>query len=192
MSGTLATTGPLHLAEAALMARLAEAFPPAQFALGHVPARLTQQGWSRLLRRTPFIGLGWRGVTLDPQAGRLPRGEMQWSVFLAARHEASPAARLVGSPQGPGLFGLTQVAVARLHGLVIPDVGSVSVTGIDNATIDGWDDEGVAIAALSLGIGFALDDPAGLAALDEFLRAGATWEFTAGVDAASDLINVRG
>jgi hypothetical protein len=193
MSGNLITAGPLHDAHAALVARLAAFFPPAQFASAEVPARLTPQGWARILRRTPFVGLGWRGVAPDRQVGRLLRGQSQWAVFLSVRNEHALGARLTGTPQGPGLYGMVQVAAAALHGWTIAGLGAVAMTGIENVTIDGWDDEATAIAALTLDIGFALDHPAAVAGLDEFLRAGAVWEFDAdpATARATDLYTVR-
>lgn len=187
----LIDNGPLIAGYAALWARLDTFFPASHFARADVPARVTPQGWKRLLRRTPFVGLSWLGIA--PEAGntRVFRGKSQWSVFLAARNEHAPDVRATGAATGPGLFGMVQVAAFALAGLTVPDVGSVSVTEVANLTADNWDDEAAAVA------GLRLDLPLGLSAevLDEFLRFGATWSFdpmpAGNPPAADDVYAVR-
>lgn len=200
MSATLVTAGPLFGAHLALKARLEAFFPPSQFAHGVVPARLSPQGWQRLLHRTPFVGIGWGGLAPDKASGRWLRGDMQWTVFLAARSTHAPETRLLGSPQSPGIYGMVQVAAAALHGFTIkgeahPDsgaVGTVAVGDVANLTVDGWEDEATVMAGLSVTVGFGLADGVSVAALDEFLRLGATWEFDPGaVGAATDTYDTR-
>lgn len=191
----LIDNGPLIAAHAALWARLDAFFPASHFARADVPARVTPQGWKRLLRRTPFVGLSWRGIA--PQAGnaRLFQGRSQWSVFLAARNEHSPEVRATGAATGPGLLGMTQVAAFCLGGFTIADVGSVSIAEVANLTSDNWDDEAAAVAGISFDLPMGLGGGVSAADLDEFLRVGATWSFdpapAGSPPAADDLYAVR-
>lgn len=177
----LTTEGPLLLAHQQIQARLKTFFPEAKFAHGAVPANLSPRGWDALTRRTPFVGLGWRGFRPDAQNGRLLKASAQWTVFLVVRNLGSPAARLAGDSLGPGLLGMTQVAALCLHGFTIlgPEpartaVGTIEVNEVANLQADHWQDEAAAIAGLNVSLGFVLADPA---ELDEFLRLGAAWNF---------------
>lgn len=191
----LIDTGPLVAAHAALWARLDTFFPASHFARADVPARVTPAGWKRLLRRTPFIGLSWRGITPAAGHGRAFRGRSQWSLFLAARNEHAPEARATGAATGPGLFGMTQVGVFALGGFVITGIGDVTITEVGNLSADNWDDEAAAVAGvmfdLPVGAGAGVD----AAELDDFLRQGATWRFDPASPgnpaAANDLYTVR-
>lgn len=168
---------PLALAHEAIWGRLEDFFPASHFARADVPARITPQGWKRLVRRTPFVGLSWRGIAPDAANTRLFKGRSQWSVFLAARNEHAPETRATGGATGPGLLAMAHVAVFCLGGFTIPDVGSITITEVANLSADGWDDEAAAVAGVSfdlpLGIGAGLTAEA----IDEFLRFGATWSF---------------
>ncbi|GGG30987.1 hypothetical protein GCM10010964_18660 [Caldovatus sediminis] len=184
----LTTDGPLLRAQRQIQARLRAFFPEAQFAHAVVPANLSPRGWDALTRRTPFVGLGWRGLRPDAQNGRLLRGSAQWTVFLIARNLGAPAARLEGDRLGPGLLGMVQVAALALHGFTIlgPEpartaVGTVLVEEVAHLQADHWQDEAAAVAGLNLSLGCALADPA---ELDDFLRLGAAWHFDGDAAAA--------
>ena len=191
----LIDAGPLLSAHQAIWARLDAFFPPSHFARADVPVRVTAQGWKRLLRRTPFVGLTWRGVAPAANPGRLFLGRSQWSVVLAARPEHAPGARAAGADTGPGLFGMTQVAAFCLGGFTIPDVGSVSVTEVANLTADDWDEEAAAVAGISFDLPFGLGGGMRAEDIDEFLRLGATWSFDPAIanaaPVAADLYPVR-
>lgn len=136
--------GPLNIIARALQARLQAAFPLSLFQHDFVPAKLDAKAWAKLTTRTPFIGLGWVEVAPVRDVGRLFTGESIWSVFLVAKNNYSIGARYFGDAQGqqdaPGLFAMTQVAIAVLHGMKIQGVGSVSVTRASNIYGEGWDE----------------------------------------------------
>ncbi len=193
----LIDAGPLLAAHAALWAQLDRFFPASHFARADVPARISRKGWDRLLRRTPWVGLCWLGVAPQANNGRVFQGRSRWTVFLAARNEHAPAARTTGAATGPGLLGMTQVAVFAFSGFSAPGVGTVTLGEATNLTADEWDDEAAAIAGIPVDLPCGIGGEDGISAddLDEFLRAGATWFFDplppGGPAAASDTIEVR-
>ncbi len=147
--------GPLNIIGRALQARLEAAFPLRLFQHDFVPAKLDAKAWGKLTSRTPFIGLGWNDVEPTRDASRLFDGFSAWSVFLVSKNNYSVGARYFGDAQGqqdaPGLFAMTQVAIAVLHGMKVPNVGSVSVVRASNAYGEGWD-EAMATCVIDLSV----------------------------------------
>ncbi len=140
--------------------RLELAFPPKLFMHDFMPPRLTTKVWGDLLRRTPFVGLGWS--KLGPKPGT-PSGQFignaSWSAFLVVKNPGGHAARLFGDRQGPGLLKMVRAAVAVLHGAKVPGVGTIQVTDSGNAYPDNYEDEALSMAAIDfecqLGINLA-------------------------------------
>lgn len=194
--------GPLNLIGRALQARLQAAFPLSLFQHDFVPAKLDAKAWGKLTSRTPFVGVGWNDVAPSREAGRLFSGFSGWSVFLVAKNNYSIGARYFGDLQGqqdaPGLFAMTQVAVAILHGLKIPAVGSVAVVRASNAYGEGWDENmATCVIDLSVNTTIALIDavtPPGDLGLFETLNT--VWNLASpvgnagGVDELNDVIAV--
>lgn len=149
LPGTLAVIG------RALEARLQAAFPLSLFQHSFVPAKLDQKEWGKLTERTPSVALGWNDADNSKNAGRLFAGESTWSVFLVTKNNNSISARYFGDTQGqqwaPGLFAMAQVAIAVLHGLTIPSVGSVTVKRASNAYAEGWNDN-MAMCVIDLAV----------------------------------------
>jgi phage gp37-like protein len=188
----LTRAGPLLAMEAALTERLQLAFPSRVFEHATVPARVTAAGWARLLRRTPFVGLGWGGFKIAPQSGRRIVAEAAWTVFLVNKNEAAPKLRLVGDSLGVGQLGMAQVAAIALHGLAIRDVGTVIVGDAQNLFAEAWDDQAGAMTGLNLTVAFELVPLPGEGSIDEFLRHVAEWRIEPGdVPAATDTIALR-
>lgn len=185
--------GPLHRQYQQLRARLELVLPPARFAHEMVPAKLTPVIWTQLVRRKPFVGLGFTGFTPRSESGRVLDGEAIWDLFLVASNPR-PAERLLGDAQGPGGFGMAGVAVLALQGFTIggPEPaaasGTVRVTGLVNSYFEGDADEQTALIRLTLAIGLQWRQPLDL---EEFLRTRVVWDFP--VDAAAtDDNSVRG
>lgn len=182
----LITSGPLMTAFEGLQARLKAYFPASHFGFGVVSGQLTPQLWARLVNRTPWIGIGFRGVQPDSASGRQFKGKGEFSVFCVAKNERSPLARLAGDGQGPGALGMVQVALLALQGFEIRDVGHVEVTGGTNLQVDGWKDEAAEAVAINVTVNLALVDPR---ALDDFLRLGVQWVFDpTGAEGPNDTI----
>ncbi|MBR0681914.1 hypothetical protein GXW74_15575 [Roseomonas eburnea] len=170
----LHTSGPLFGMAAGLEARLKAFFPPSHFGFGIVPAGLTPAMWARLTQRTPWVGLGFRGVKPDAASGRILKGKAEWTVFVVVKNAHSPRARLLGDAMGPAQLGMIQVAALCLHAHELRDIGHVEVVGIANLQAEGWKDEAAEIAALSITVNLSLTDPR---ELPDFLRLAVQWQF---------------
>lgn len=147
--------GPMHIIGRAIQARLQAAFPLTLFQHSVVPAKLDAKAWAKLTSVTPFIGLGWNEMSPARDAGRLFDGQSTWSVFLVAKNNFSVGDRYFGDTQGqqnaPGLFAMTQVAIAVLHGMSVPEIGTVMVARASNAYGEGWD-ENMATCVIDLSV----------------------------------------
>ena len=178
---------PLERIGEAIADRLKIVFPEAKFQHAWLPAKLTPKSWNALLRRTPFVGIGWG--TLDPKRDAAFRdfsGHSTWSVFLVVRNEAGVRQRYYGDMQGPGLLPMVAAAVAILHGHTIRDVGSMQVERAGNAYADGWDADDTALAAIDVSVGTSLPLHRTIEGVevDALAQLGITWQF--GADTFSD------
>lgn len=188
MSGLL-TAGPLPEAFEGLQARLRAFFPASHFGMGVVAGQLTPEGWKRLVQRTPWVGIGFRGVQPDPNSARAFKGKALFTVFVCVKNERSPAARLCGDAQGPGALGMVQVATLALQAHELRDIGHVEVTNAQTLQVDGWRDEAAELVGIEVTVNFALTDPR---VLDDFLRLGIAWTFEPPpADGPADTITVR-
>ena len=165
MSGTLAagvpdlkivSPGPLQATGIAIQDRLRLVFPERRFVHAWMPPKVNAKDWTRLLRRLPFVGLGWSDADPIKAAPRVFAGESGWTVFLVAENKAGPRNLYFGDAQGPGLFDMVHAAVAILHGHTIPGVGTVFVTKTGNAFAENWDGDDTAMAAVDLRVGLTL------------------------------------
>ena len=185
---TTLTPGPLNAIGRAIEARLATVFPATRFHYDVMPPRITQAAWKTLVRRTPFVSLGWRGVQAAPEAARLFKGVSQWSVFLVARNQGSISGRYFGDAQGYGLLTMAQVAIAALHGWTLPGFGSCLVTDVSNAAVEGWEDEAaLAVVDLAIGTTIGIADVLGPPEeLGEFLELQNVWNLIDNQQGGSD------
>jgi hypothetical protein len=182
--------GPLAQTARALQARLQLVFPTSRFQHDIVPAKITPEIWKQLLRRTPFIGLGWNTVD-NTGDGRLFEGPGSWSVFLMVKNPASVTARYFGDSQGAGLFLLTQAAIGVLQGYTIEGLGSVHVHRAGNVYAESWDDDAAAVIVdVSVGTTLALPDLVSAPGdLNEFSQMMAEWNF-GGADVLAEQLTV--
>ncbi len=153
---TMVSPGPLQLTGYALQQRLRLVFPERRFVHAWMPPRVGKEDWKRLLRRPPFVGLGWADADPIKQSPRLFTGESGWTVFLVTKNQAGPEQLYRGDAQGPGLFDMVHAAIAILHGHSIPGVGTVSVVKAGNAFAENWDGDDTAMAAIDLRVGLTL------------------------------------
>ena len=178
--------GPLTTIHRAILARLQLGFPLTRFQYAFMPPRLSQKGWNELLRRPPFIGIGWNSLE-GGKDSRIFEGRSRWSIFLATKNQNSIDGRYIGDSFGPGLFTMVQAAVGLLHGYVIKGIGNVEVTAVSNAYAENWDDDAaIAIVDLSIGTTMALPDVVSAPGdLGLFQQLFATWNLS-GVDENTD------
>lgn len=191
--GDLTAAGPLFALHAAIAGRLRLAFPVREFTHATMSARMTPAGWAELLRRTPFVGLGWVGIRPSAANGKRFHASAQWTVALVNRNAAGPELRLLGDRHGPGQLGMIQVACMALQGLTIEDVGTVQVGEIGNILAEQWPDETGAVTAMALSCDFAIDALGTMTAgVDEYLRHVADWRLEPGdVPGPIDTIALR-
>lgn len=171
--------GPLHRQYRQLRARLELVLPPDRFAHEMVPARLSPSIWTQLVRRKPFVGLGFTGLRTREQSGRALQGEAIWDLFLLASN-VRPAERLLGDAQGPGGFGMLTVAIHALQGFTIAGAdpaeasGTVAITGVANSFFEGDADEQTALIRVTLAVPTYFRAPLDL---QDFLRTRVVWDF---------------
>jgi hypothetical protein len=175
---TPVTPDPLSLVASALQAQVAALFPPASFELRTVPAALTLKVWTELMRRGPFVGLGWNGFEVtgpSPNGGGVS-GTARFSLFLAVKNTLV-ASRYFGDANGLGLFSMVSVAAAGRGRWKMPGVGTVLVQKIEHGALDGGD-ESMAMAVLDLEVmGVVLDIGGAISGftLGEFQQLAATY-----------------
>ena len=188
--------GQLAAIHAGLAARLQAAFPAVQFQFEVLPPRISKADWDRLTRKTPTVGLGWVSMQPESSGARVWRGVSKWMVVLVAQG-SDPAAQMLGQTVGAvaiaGLYGMTSVAAAALHGLSIADIGTAVVGPGTPIYAEDWTKADVEHAALDVTVPFSLTDDAGLAALNDFLTAGVAYENLAplGADQSQDVFLVN-
>ncbi|MFB9968967.1 hypothetical protein ACFFMP_02395 [Pseudoroseomonas cervicalis] len=178
MDEDILSAGPLHRQLAVLQGRLAQAFPPARFAHGVVPARLDAKVWADMVGRAPYVGIGFLGIGGTETSARKLQGRCSWRVFLVAKN-ARPAERFTGDARAPGLFGMIHAAAIFLQGHT-PEPpgdraeaeGTIIVGAIDNAYGADWLDMNGACATLEVSM------PLSLSAQyrgEELLRLATSW-----------------
>ncbi len=144
--------GPLGVIANGIADRLKLVFPERQFTHDFVPARVTPAVWKSLLRRPPFIGVGWLDLEVKNSTTRQINGGSQWAVYTAIANERGPRARYFGDNLAPGLFQVVGVASAVLHGHTIEGAGSIEVHRADPVYIEGFEDDNLAIAMITMGV----------------------------------------
>ena len=186
-SFSIAMPGPIAGIGLAIAERLKHAFDVKKFTHDFVPARLDDATWQKLLRRTPFIGLGFVGLKPHHSSGRIFDGHAHWALFLVTRNEAGPQARFFGDKLAPGVLQMMQVAVAMLQGHTLRQegeaIGTIGNLEAENAFAESWKDDAAAMIALTFAVPIAFGVTEALADVDVGLLDGATvkWSFDGSV-----------
>ena len=148
--------GPIIEIGEAIAERLKFAFPPERFTHEFLPAKLDARQWDKLLRRTPFVGLGFADNEPKLDSSNHFTGAVTWAVFLGTRNESGPRARFYGDKQAPGVLQMMQVAVAALQGHTLKadgvKLGTVYAVRAANAFAEEWKDDAVAMVQLGLSV----------------------------------------
>lgn len=188
---TIVSPGPIIQIGEAIAERLRLAFPPERFSHEFMPAKLDAGQWVKLLRRTPFVGLGFSDIEPKQESSSQFDGPVTWAVFLATRNESGPRARFYGDKFAPGVLQMMQVAVGMLQGHTLKcgatKLGTVRAVRAANAYAEDWKDDQVAMVQLSLQVPltFGLNEVVG-GELTEAGAFGATlqWSFDGGASVA--------
>ena len=179
------TPGPVAAIGLAIIARLKLAFPESKFEHAVLPAKLDAALWSKLMRRTPWVGFGWTRLEPKHEGGSQFIGRAIWTLFLVTQNQRGTFERFFGDSLAPGLLQMTQVAVAYLQGHNVPGIGSLTVSDVQNGYAEDWKDESLALTVLEIGCGlsFTLSDV--VSEIDGADMTGAiTWSFNGGANAA--------
>lgn len=187
---SIAMPGPIAGMGFAIAERLKCAFDEKKFSHDFVPARLDDAVWQKLLRRTPFVGLGFVGLEPHSSSGRNFVGHAHWAVFLVTRNEAGPKARFFGDNLAPGVLQLMQVGVAFLQGHTLHHederIGTIAEVKAENAYAEGFKDDAVAMVMLTFAVPISFGATEALADVDVGLLDGASvsWSFDSGASIA--------
>jgi len=181
--------GPIAAIGDALAERLKVIFPAEKFEHNFVPARADAAVWNKLLRRTPFVGIGFAMVEGN-KGGSSSQfvGTTVWPIFLATRNEAGPRQRFFGDKLAPGSLQMTQAAIGVLHGRVLSaggvKLGTVSIQSAANSFAEDWKDDTVALITLEATVPVTLPVTAVLGGEDtipaDIDGAKITWSFDGG------------
>lgn len=172
------TVNPITAIDEAVEARLRTAFLANRWSFQRVPDPMTLDEFKRLMRATPWLGLGWTDLAASPQ-GRQVQGQLSFSLTICVKNVGHEA-RFHGDRQGPGLYVATMVAAALLHGMTIRDVGTIQVTRAASAFAEGFGDASIAIARLTFQVTTSLGDFLGaVAQLPELKELISGWDLAA-------------
>ena len=145
--------GPLETIVLALRERLVLAFPKGRFDHQFVPPRISKAQWSKLLRKPPFVGIGW--VMMAPKrmtGARTFSAGVQFNICLVTNNPSGVEPGLLGDKLAPGIMRMVGAAIGVLHGYSFEDIGTATVTGVAAATSDDWEDDNLFSAILEVSI----------------------------------------
>jgi len=170
--------------------RIACVFPSGLYPVKAIPARASQPVWTEVLRRTPMIGIGWRGWEPSRENGRVFRGTLLFGVFGIVE-STNVETLIAGSSLKPGMLGMSVLLAAALHGHTIAGVGTCKVRQLSGET-PSWVRDNTATAALEVAIeNVAIDLSDVAASLDDFLVLANTWETASLDEPEPSILNVR-
>ena len=173
--------GPLETVAMALRDRLILAFPENKFDHQFVPPRVSKKQWDTLLRRPPFVGIGW--MELDPKrmaGARTFNAEVQFTVSLVTVNQSGVKAGLLGDTLAPGIMRMVGAAIGILHGTTFPGIGTASVMRAVAATSEDWENDNLFAASLDVSIGLSMPLSAVFEAIaaDTLSTTSLQWAFT--------------
>lgn len=149
--------GPLESVTLALRERLVLAFPEKQFDHQFVPPRVSKKQWDALLRRPPFVGIGWMDLEPKRKAGaRIFTADAVFNITLVTVNQGGVKPGLLGDTLAPGIMRMVGAALGVLHGYTFPDIGTATVTRISAATSDDWENDNLFAASLDLSMDMSM------------------------------------
>jgi phage gp37-like protein len=115
----------------------------------------------RFLRLVPGVYVSFGGGGVPRQGATGLELDSRWIVYVGTGHASGETARRRGDALQAGAYELLEVLLPRLHGLLVPNVGSVRVTDVSNLWTGSIDRQGLAVYAIALTLPMALDIVAG-------------------------------
>lgn len=107
----------------------------------------------RLLRAVPGVFVVFSGGARNSGPGQVEASiESRWTVITATGHASGEAARRRGDALQVGAYELITLLAARLHGLVVPNVGTLSMLDVANLYTGSIDRKGLAVYAMTFSL----------------------------------------
>ncbi|MCU0919019.1 MAG: DUF1834 family protein [Burkholderiaceae bacterium] len=107
----------------------------------------------RLLRAVPGVFVAFSGGARNMGAGAAEASiDSRWTVITVTGHASGEAARRRGDALQAGAYELITILVARLHGLVVAGVGTLSMLDVANLYTGTVDRKGLAVYALTFSL----------------------------------------
>jgi hypothetical protein len=178
--------GPLESITLALRERLILAFPTTKFDHQFVPPRVSKKQWDTLLRRPPFVGIGWMDLDPKRKAGaRTFTADAMFNITLVTVNQGGVKPGLLGDTLAPGIMRMVGAAIGVLHGYSFPDIGTATVTHVSAATSDDWENENLFAASLDLSIDLSMPLNAVFEEIpaDALITTSIQWAFSGGAGA---------
>jgi len=111
----------------------------------------------RFLKLVPGVLLAFAGGTQSTSAGAAEaRLQSRWIVYVLTGHPTE-AARRRGDAQQLGAYQLVQLLLPWLHGLQVPDVGSMHLVDVQNLFTGTVERQGLTVYAITLGLEMAFE-----------------------------------
>lgn len=104
---------------------------------------------NRLLRAVPGVFVTFAGGGISTGSGAAAAAiSARWIVYTATGHASGEAARRRGDSRQAGAYELLALLLPRLHGLVVPGVGALSLAELSNLYTGTIDRKGLTVYAL--------------------------------------------
>lgn len=124
---------------------------------------------TRLAGFVPAVYIAFNGGERQAGAGQVEaRIDGRWSVIVVTGHASGQAARRRGDGMQAGAYELLNILVPRLHGHVVPEVGTLSFVSIINLYSGSVDSQGLAVYVATFAVPMCLGLPADASALEDF------------------------
>lgn len=107
---------------------------------------------SRMLTLAPFVVLGFTGGPAVGAGGVLASITGSWEVYVGCNHASGQQARRMGDAMQLGAYELLEAVVGLLHGHLVPGVGTLAMSQVDNFYSGEVDKQGLVV----YGVRFAL------------------------------------
>ncbi|EMQ6642054.1 DUF1834 family protein [Pseudomonas aeruginosa] len=94
-------------------------------------------------REVPGVYVAWSGGAAAP--GTRAAINSRYAVYVVTGHASGERARRRGNGRDMGAYEILERIVPGLHGMTVPDVGSLQLERVDNLYSDQADREGVVV-----------------------------------------------
>ena len=167
---------PIRIASEKIVDRLRLAFPERDFTIERVPPNMTLKEFERVVRKVPFLGLAFVGLSPDGESGRRVQAKQRWRLILVYKSSGAQAVRFTGDKRGIGLDAMVDVASVMMHSHAIEGLGDTTLTSAESMIADGWTDEHLVLAKVDFEVRYiAQPSTFQLKTAEDFKALGVTW-----------------